>query len=295
MDQERKKCNSKLQIEEELFQSSSQSWSSKNTQGDSLDDVFDDLEDWPEGELYEGEKSGNMKQGAGRLKFRDANSASSYIYVGEFDHDKKHGRGVQTWSNGRQYKGQFSEDRVDGEGIMLWPDGSRYVGQYVEGKKDGVGTFIWPDGRQYDGHWRADEKRGSGVFSNGKVGFLESVEVSFSTLENMLGAPPFTRRSMVGGNIYADASLPDDDTVTNVGIGNVSLDGSLGDCLAFHNNINTVSIGDDSLDGSLGSLGTINDGIDVSGKFQCPRCRQKYGDQKSLDMHFIDHVFGQPS
>jgi hypothetical protein len=38
------------------------------------------------------------------------------MYVGEYLNDKKHGRGVFTWKDGRKYDGEWKEGKQNGKG-----------------------------------------------------------------------------------------------------------------------------------------------------------------------------------
>ena len=63
---------------------------------------------WPDGRIYEGEWSSNMK----------------------------HGKGTYYFANGQVYKGDFKNDECHGTGTLFYPDGKRYEGQWREGKKN---------------------------------------------------------------------------------------------------------------------------------------------------------------
>lgn len=40
-----------------------------------------------------------------------------------------------------------------GHGIYTWPDGRQYEGEYYNDKKHGFGIYTWADGRRYEGNW----------------------------------------------------------------------------------------------------------------------------------------------
>eukprot|EP00746_Dinoflagellata_sp_MGD_P017318 gnl/MRDRNA2_/MRDRNA2_139726_c0_seq1.p1 gnl/MRDRNA2_/MRDRNA2_139726_c0~~gnl/MRDRNA2_/MRDRNA2_139726_c0_seq1.p1 ORF type:complete len:283 (+),score=60.81 gnl/MRDRNA2_/MRDRNA2_139726_c0_seq1:106-954(+) len=129
------------------------------------------LEDLTHGdEIYEGQfKDGepNVKHGHGKLKLKKGKS--EYVYDGEFEENKKTGKGVMRWGDGRVYRGTFLKDKIHGEGIMTWPDGRRYVGQYENNLKHGTGIFYFKeDGRQHQGQWRNGKRHGPGVYTNEK-------------------------------------------------------------------------------------------------------------------------------
>merc|ERR1719162_1107382 len=103
-----------------------------------------------------------MKHGTGRLRM------GGCTFDGHFLHDSKHGNGVLTWDDGRQYRGQFEDGKFHGGAAMTWPDGRKYCGQYVEDRKHGDGTFAWQDGRRYQGQWVVGKRHGVGVYTNAK-------------------------------------------------------------------------------------------------------------------------------
>jgi hypothetical protein len=55
---------------------------------------------------------GFMLRGAGR-------------YEGEWRDDKKHGRGIFTWSDGNTYEGDWVVDKRHGRGIYTWANKDR--------------------------------------------------------------------------------------------------------------------------------------------------------------------------
>merc|ERR1719478_1640847 len=114
-------------------------------------------------------------------------------YVGQFKRNMKHGKAVETWSDGSCYVGQYADGRKNGEGSFDWPDGRKYVGEWEISRMQGRGVYIWPDGRKYEGTYAQDLKHGEGTFrwadgrtyrgqwENGKMhglGVLSSVDGS---------------------------------------------------------------------------------------------------------------------
>merc|ERR1719201_1424207 len=85
-------------------------------------------------------------------------------YVGQFKKNMKHGKAVETWSDGSCYVGQYADGRKNGEGSFDWPDGSRYEGAFRDGDVHGQGSFSWPDGRKYVGEWEMSRMQGRGVY-----------------------------------------------------------------------------------------------------------------------------------
>jgi len=87
-------------------------------------------------------------------------------YKGEMQGGRRHGRGKQTWINGKTYEGQWRDGMMHGKGTFRFTDGRSYEGDYVNDKKHGAGTFTWPDGRWFKGEWQDGVQHGSGQSYN---------------------------------------------------------------------------------------------------------------------------------
>ena len=64
-------------------------------------------------------------------------------YVGEWQHNRKHGRGTYTETSGRKYVGDWRVNMMHGKGTYTLANGSKYVGEWKDGKQNGQGTFTW--------------------------------------------------------------------------------------------------------------------------------------------------------
>lgn len=128
---------------------------------------------YQDGTTYTGELSNDMRHGHGKW------TSPTGSYEGQWQADKHHGEGHQTWSDGRTYDGQYEDGSFHGRGRMEWPadEGHKmlYEGQYVKDKKHGKGIFLWADGRTYNGPWHEGRRHGRGIFINTrgqtKIGF----------------------------------------------------------------------------------------------------------------------------
>ena len=94
-------------------------------------------------------------------------------YEGKWKNDKKHGRGVITWTDGSKYDGEWIEDKRCGVGIYHYPNGDWFCGDRQEwdenGEFDGVGTMHFANGIIYFGEFVKGIPNGWGnyLFMNG--------------------------------------------------------------------------------------------------------------------------------
>lgn len=62
-----------------------------------------------------------------------------YIYLGNFDFDKKHGKGLINYTNGDIYQGNWINGKKEGQGTLINAMGDIFKGYFKNGKKNGVG------------------------------------------------------------------------------------------------------------------------------------------------------------
>ena len=110
----------------------------------------------------QGAYAGGCKDGKAQGQGRAEGSA---VYVGEFHHGNKHGRGVKTWSWGDRYEGDFHDDAKHGMGVYTWGTRSAYAGDRYEGRfandmRSGYGVYVWASGDTYAGPWKDDAVAG---------------------------------------------------------------------------------------------------------------------------------------
>jgi len=92
-------------------------------------------------------------------------------YKGEFQNDRRHGRGEMTIPGGRRYVGEFSDDTINGEGTYYFENGTVIVGTFT----DGIplrGTKTEPSGAKYVGKFNADGNADGKGTLYGSNGFL---------------------------------------------------------------------------------------------------------------------------
>eukprot|EP00088_Acartia_fossae_P043016 TRINITY_DN4524_c0_g1_i12.p2 TRINITY_DN4524_c0_g1~~TRINITY_DN4524_c0_g1_i12.p2 ORF type:complete len:141 (-),score=12.95 TRINITY_DN4524_c0_g1_i12:107-472(-) len=75
------------------------------------------------------------------------------LYIGDFKNGRRHGSGVETYSDGNFYRGQFVDGKRHGYGTMVWNSTQYYSGEYEEGMQNGYGTLVMPDGKICKGYW----------------------------------------------------------------------------------------------------------------------------------------------
>ena len=55
----------------------------------------------------------------------------------EWQGDKKHGKGVCIYADGRKYDGEWQSGLRHGEGVLTYPNGSKYDGSWQHDKEHG--------------------------------------------------------------------------------------------------------------------------------------------------------------
>lgn len=89
-------------------------------------------------------------------------------YTGDWDNNKKNGKGTQIWKkSGQVYDGDWKDDLRCGYGMLskLAEDGSHkklYAGGWKEDKKDGHGTYYYDENTYYEGEWACGQRSGWG-------------------------------------------------------------------------------------------------------------------------------------
>nr|XP_014339918.1 PREDICTED: MORN repeat-containing protein 3 isoform X2 [Latimeria chalumnae] len=99
-------------------------------------------------------------------------------YTGEWQNNKKHGKGTQIWKSNRAiYDGDWKFDKRNGFGTFSMPDPLTgeymkvYSGGWKNDKRHGYGTNFYSDTAYYEGEWCADKRSGWGrmYFENGAI------------------------------------------------------------------------------------------------------------------------------
>ena len=118
------------------------------------------------GDVYKGELSFGVPNNQGRLEF--TNEGIEYIYIGEFAHGVKQGKGnLSSKDNKFNYEGDWINDKFEGFGALFNQD-EKYNGNFKEGKYDGEGNLYKKNGDCYSGEFlRGNLLKGKINFNNG--------------------------------------------------------------------------------------------------------------------------------
>ncbi|TNV84245.1 hypothetical protein FGO68_gene59 [Halteria grandinella] len=110
--------------------------------------------------IYRGEiePESNKRHGKGVIVYKNGR-----VYEGEWLNDKRQGRGYERFANGNTYQGEFKEGKAHGKGLYQWRNGELYDGEWNEGVKEGYGVWKGTDGESYIGQWVGSKAEGYGV------------------------------------------------------------------------------------------------------------------------------------
>lgn len=117
------------------------------------------------GDMYKGEWDYNKKQGKGALLARFGK-----LYEGDFYKGRREGFGVLSTYNPEyksfslEYRGDWRSGHMHGLGTRIYPDGSFYSGHFRWSKRNGYGKLWKKDCSFYDGNWLNDKFHGEGMF-----------------------------------------------------------------------------------------------------------------------------------
>ena len=89
---------------------------------------------------------------------------SDSYYEGELLNEKRHGKGIMIYNNGRIYEGEWVNDEKSGKGFERYYTGNIYEGNYKFGKPNGKGAYTWNNGEIYEGEWKNGLKHGYGAW-----------------------------------------------------------------------------------------------------------------------------------
>ena len=108
---------------------------------------------------YEGEFNNDKREGKGIMYYYNGDK-----YEGEYKNDKREGKGIMFYKSGDRYEGEFKNDKKEGKGIGYFKSGNKYEGEYKNDLKEGRGTFFYFNGDRYEGEYKNDKKEGYGMY-----------------------------------------------------------------------------------------------------------------------------------
>ncbi|CDJ34925.1 MORN repeat-containing protein, putative [Eimeria mitis] len=145
-----------------------------------------------DGMRYDGSWVSDERHGHGVL----AHESVGYLYVGQWQHNKKSGEG-HLYSRKERYWGQFFDNKYHGRGRYVQREGLEYEGEFARGRFEGLGklSISRDEGKQTFGECRKGVViRGS--FEEGKV-------------TGVVNAPETLLPEGSGSMLYRDCSLYD--------------------------------------------------------------------------------------
>jgi len=138
---------------------------------------------WRDDLVFTGDFSKGVANGKAVLEVPPSHDYPGSVYVGDYKHNVRFGKGKETWRNGDKYKGDFDVTR-HGHGTYTHADGLVYTGRFRKGIWHRRGILACSDHRDdrhrfsYEGDFSNDRFHGQGkaTFPNG-----ERYEGSFAT------------------------------------------------------------------------------------------------------------------
>ncbi len=143
---------------------------------------------YPNGDLYVGEKEGDLENGLGAMFYAD-----EAVYSGKWQNGKWNGMGRVSFSDGGFISGHFVNGALEGIG-KSYSETSFWEGSWHEGKMHGWGKGMIADGGFiYDGEWKNGNPDGWGIAQG----------VDYTYIGNWVGGVPHGR----GKAIHLDGSI----------------------------------------------------------------------------------------
>lgn len=115
------------------------------------------------GDRYTGEWDDNKKNGKGTMTWKK----SGTIYDGDWKDDRRCGFGTYSVSEGagyrKVYSGGWKNDKRHGYGTNFYSANEYYEGEWYADKCSGWGRMYYADGSVYEGEWYNDLRNGEGM------------------------------------------------------------------------------------------------------------------------------------
>ncbi|TNN19231.1 MORN repeat-containing protein [Schistosoma japonicum] len=116
------------------------------------------------GDEYIGEWKHNKRHGRGIYKWKKTN----LVYEGDWEKNMRSGPGVLSvkFKSGKQikiYSGSWKDNKRHGYGKNWYSENEIYEGEWCEGKRSGWGRMYYANGSIYEGQWLDDKRHGDGM------------------------------------------------------------------------------------------------------------------------------------
>ena len=108
--------------------------------------------------IYIGPYIDNKKEGKGIYKYYNGK-----IYEGEYKNDLRNGIGIYHYIDGYVYNGEWKNDKKHGKGILYYPNGEIYVGNFEDGNFEGLGIYYYYNKEIFIGSFRNNSREGYGI------------------------------------------------------------------------------------------------------------------------------------
>ena len=113
---------------------------------------------FPNGIVYTGQFKEGLKSVDGEMVYSQNDEYNRQYYKGQWQDDKRVGKGTLVWKNGQQYHGNWKEDDFNGFGKYILQNGNVYQGEFKDGKFHGSGQVNSPNGELLQkGLWEENE------------------------------------------------------------------------------------------------------------------------------------------
>ena len=102
---------------------------------------------WRDGLVFTGDFSKGVANGKAKLEVSPSHDHPGSVYVGDYKHNARHGKGKETWGNGDEYEGTLEDGKSHGHGTYTFADGRVYTGGFRQGIWHGRGVLACSDHR----------------------------------------------------------------------------------------------------------------------------------------------------
>ena len=90
---------------------------------------------------------------------REIIRGNSWIYEGEVENAKMHGKGVYKNAENFTYDGEWKFGVKEGRGVCRYSNGGIYEGEWINDKRQGKGVYKYPNGNTYEGDWETERSK----------------------------------------------------------------------------------------------------------------------------------------